>query len=136
MYKKSVKNFIVALLCSVFLLATGPKTIAQEDLQQHWDGVWIVDNTLFSIAVKVENKEMKLSQIESLGFEWTNQNGKVDGNIVTVEVEYAGVTGIIQAQLIDARTAIAFAATCLPDFMVVCMLSKNRQTTFRKVSAD
>ncbi len=111
-----------------------PKAIAEEDLSPYWNGVWIVDGSLFSIGVVVENSEMKVAQIESLGFEWTNKNGEIDGNIVTVEVEYAGVTGIIQAKLIDANTAVAFAATCVPDFMVVCLLSKDRQAIFRKVA--
>jgi len=106
---------------------------AQEDLSAHWDGVWIVDGTLFSIAVAIDGEELKVRQVESLGFEWSNQDGKVDGNVVTVAIEYAGVTGTIQAELVDATTAVAFAKTCLPDFMVVCMLSKDRQAVFRKV---
>ncbi len=112
------------------------KAIAEEDLSPHWNGVWSVDGSLFSIAVVVENSEMKVTQIESAGFEWTNKNGEIDGNIVSMEVEYAGVTGIIQAELIDANTAVAFAATCVPDFMVVCLLSKDRQVTFRKLAAN
>ena len=58
---------------------------------------------------------------------------EVDGNIVRVNVEYAGVKGIIQAELINPITAVAFAATCMPDFMVVCALAKNRQAVFKKV---
>ena len=76
---------------------------------------------------------MKVAQIESLGFVWTSQDGEVDGNIVRVNVEYAGVKGIIQAELINPITAVAFAATCMPDFMVVCALAKNRQAVFKKV---
>jgi hypothetical protein len=114
------------------LLVTGAN--AQEDLSAHWDGKWIVDGTLFSIAVEVENEELKLTQVESLGFEWSNENGKIEGNIVTVEIEYAGVTGTIQAELVNPSTAVAFAATCLPDFMVVCLLSKDRQAVFRKLA--
>ena len=53
-----------------------------------------------------------------------------------MEVEYAGVTGKIRAELVDPNTAVAFAASCLPDFMVVCMLSKDRQAVFRKVSEN
>ena len=81
----------------------------------------------------IENEEFKVGQVESLGFEWTSENGKIDGNIVTVQIEYAGVSGTIQAELMSPNTAVAFAATCLPDFMVVCMLSKDRQAVFRKV---
>lgn len=106
---------------------------AQEDLSAHWGGIWVAEGTLFSITVTIENEEFKVGQVESLGFEWTSENGKVDGNIVTVQIEYAGVSGTIQAELMSPNTAVAFAATCLPDFMVVCMLSKDRQAVFRKV---
>lgn len=120
--------FSFSLPCSFSLLAN-----AQEDLSAHWDGIWVAEGTLFSITVAIENEEFRVGQIESLGFEWTSKNGTLDGNIVTVEIEYAGVAGTIQAELVDPNTAVAFAATCLPDFMVVCLLSKDRQAVFRKV---
>ena len=106
---------------------------AQEDLSAHWGGIWVAEGTLFSITVTIENEEFKVGQVESLGFEWTSENGKIDGNIVTVQIEYAGVSGTIQAELMSPNTAVAFAATCLPDFMVVCMLSKDRLAVFRKI---
>ena len=109
---------------------------AQEDLSAHWGGIWVAEGTLFSITVTIENEEFKVGQVESLGFEWTSENGKVDGNIVTVEIEYAGVTGTIQAELMSPNSAVAFAVTCLPDFMVVCLLSKDRQAVFRKVTKN
>ena len=56
------------------------------------------------------------------------------GSILEIEVDYAGVSGVIRARLEDANTAIVFARTCMPDFMVVCALARNRQATFRKVS--
>ncbi|MFT7207810.1 MAG: hypothetical protein ACI9JU_002576 [Pseudohongiellaceae bacterium] len=115
-----------------FLLASAGAN-AQKDLSAHWEGTWVVEGTLFSIAVTIENEEFRVRQVESLGFEWTSKNGIIDGNVVTVEIEYAGVAGTIQAELVDPNTAVAFAATCLPDFMVVCMLSKDRQAVFRKI---
>ncbi len=130
------KHCLLRLLVIALTLSPLASANAQEDLSAHWDGVWVVEGTLFSIAVTIEDEELKVQQVESLGFEWSNQNGKVEGNVVRVEVEYAGVVGTIQAELINATTAVAFAATCLPDFMVVCMLSKDRQAIFRKVSEN
>ncbi len=98
-----------------------------------WDGKWIAEGTLFQIGVIVVNGIMKVEQIESMGQIWTNEDGEVDGNVATVSVNYAGATGIIQAELIDETTARAFAASCVPDFMVVCVLSKDRQAIFRKL---
>jgi len=133
MVSKSMRQLCAAI--SVFFLLTAPLS-AQDEYSQHWNGEWIADGTLFTIDVSVENNVMKIRQIESLGFEWTSQNGKIEGNIMQVEVEYAGVKGIIQAELVDANTAIAFAATCLPDFMVVCALAKDRQAIFKKLEPN
>ena len=49
------------------LLVTGAN--AQEDLSGPWDGKWIVDGTLFSLAVEVENEEGQLTQVEYPGVE-------------------------------------------------------------------
>lgn len=122
-----VKN-IVAICCLLFSYSSS----AQEIDESIWEGNWVADGTLFQIQVEVENGIMKLHQVESMGFIWTSTDGEVDGNILRVEVEYAGVTGIVQAELVDNETAVAFAATCVPDFMVVCALAKDRQAVFIK----
>jgi hypothetical protein len=125
-------------LCVLLItcLALNANSYGQEDLSAYWNGVWNAEGTLFTIGVSVEDSVMEVEQIESLGFLWTSKNGSIEGNVVRVEVEYAGVTGIIQAELIDPNTAIAFAATCLPEFMVVCALAKDRQAVFRRVESQ
>jgi len=132
--KHSFIRFCALVVFVSFALITSAN--AQEDLSMHWDGLWVAEGTLFSIAVAIENEEFKVQEVESLGFEWSSKNGKVTGNVVTVEIEYAGVAGRIQAELVDPNTAVAFAASCLPDFMVVCLLSKDRQAVFRKVTEN
>ena len=122
-------NQILGLLA---LTATSLVALAAEN--NPWDGEWIAEGTLFQIGVTVENNTMKVVQIESMGQLWSNQDGSIEGNIARVEVEYAGAKGIIQAELIDDSTAVAFAASCLPDFMVVCVLAKDRQAIFKKVT--
>lgn len=117
-------------LAIALLLST---VTAQDSGESVWDGEWIAEGTLFRIEVSVENNIMKVVQIESLGQVWSNEDGQVVGNLATVEVQYAGATGIIQAELIDDTTAILHAASCEPEFMVVCALSKDRQAIFRKV---
>jgi len=122
-----------------FTLATGLSpavVLAQDEYVQHWNGKWMADGSLFQVGVAVENNVMKLTQIESMGFIWNSKVGSVEGNILRVDVSYAGVTGTIQAELVDANTAVAFAASCMPEFMVVCALAKDRQAIFRKVQSD
>ena len=124
-----------SLILALLLLLPAQMVSAQDDYAGAWDGTWIAEGTLFTIRVAVSNGAMTITQVESLGFEWSNQAGVVNGDVVEVEVQYAGVSGIIQAQLVDEDTAIAFAKTCLPDFMVVCVLAKDRQAVFRRTSA-
>ncbi|MCH8264247.1 MAG: hypothetical protein IIC10_02520 [Proteobacteria bacterium] len=128
-------NKIRVLICLSLLSLLALPSQAQEDLSANFDGVWTADGTLFTIGIAVEDGVLKITQMESLGFEWTNADGKLEGNVATIEVDYisAGVTGIIQVELVDANTAIAFAATCTPDFMVACLLAKGRQAVFRRV---
>ena len=113
-------------------LATSAKA-GEADYSQHWNGVWAAEGTLFSVEITVTGNRFELRQIESLGFEWSGANGKVDGTTLEIEVDYAGVSGIIEARLQDPTTAIVFARSCLPDYMVVCVLARNRQATFRKL---
>jgi len=124
------------LLFTLCALSVTGWLYGQDDYSQHWNGEWVAEGTLFQIQVSVENNVVKVIQIESMGFEWTSKDGKVEGNIVQVEVEYAGITGVIQAELVDANTAIVFAASCLPDFMVVCVLAKGRQAIFKKLASN
>ena len=122
------------ILALTLLIALASQARAAEDYAQYWNGVWAAEGTLFSVEVTVTDDRVELRQLESLGFQWASSAGRVAGSILEIEVDYAGVSGVIRARLEDANTAIVFAHTCMPDFMVVCALAKNRQATFRKVS--
>lgn len=127
MSKLSKALFVIASLL-------GGSVHAQELSSTAWNGEWQVEGTLFRIQVVVNESVIEVVQVESLGFEWTSQAGDIEGNVARVPVVYAGVSGTIQAELVDSTTAVAFAATCVPEFMVVCALAKDRQAIFRKVS--
>ena len=126
---------IPALLLLFGLVTTAATTAAkagEADYSQYWNGVWTAEGTLFSVAVSVVGSRVELRQLESLGFEWSADNGRVAGAVLEIEVDYAGVSGIIEARLQDAATAVVSARSCLPDYRVVCALARNRQATFRK----
>lgn len=99
-----------------------------------WNGQWQAEGTLFQISVEVSNGVMTVAEVESLGFTWTSEPGEVSGSVARIPVSYAGVSGIVQAELVNATTAVAIAASCMPEFMVVCTLARNQQAVFRKVS--
>ena len=101
-----------------------------------WNGEWVAEGTIFKIKVEVEGVRLIVHQIESMGFEWTNEAGVIEGNIATINVRHAGVEGVIQAELLDETTASVFAASCAPDFMVVCLLAKDQKAVFKKVTPN
>lgn len=131
-----MRNSFIKVFALAGALLVSSYASSQEDLSAHWEGVWGAEGTLFTIGISVVDGVLKVEQIESMGFEWTNKDGVIEGNIVRVEVDYAGVIGTIQAELIDPNTAVAFAAICKPEYMVVCALAKDRQAVFRRVTGN
>ena len=127
-----LKSRFSIFLLSLLSLGFASSALSQSETQ--WNGEWIAEGTLFRIGVSVADNMMQVTQIESMGQVWTNEDGEIEGNIVRVKVDYMGATGVIQAELLDATTAVAFAASCAPEFMVVCALSKGRQAIFKKVA--
>ena len=126
----------MALLLTILSATQGPVTAQTQIANADWEGEWLAEGTLFRIGVTADNGLLKITQIESMGQIWSSGNGKIDGNIARVEVEYAGAAGVIQAELLDAKTAVLSAASCQPEFMVVCALSQGRQAIFRKVAGQ
>ena len=127
---------LMALLLILLSAAQGLVTAQTQIANADWEGEWLAEGTLFKIGVTADSGLLKITQIESMGQIWSSGDGKVDGNIARVEVEYAGASGVIRAELLDAKTAVLSAASCQPEFMVVCALSKGRQAIFRKVAGQ
>ena len=129
---------------SVWLLATLAFGLcsalrAQELTADAWNGEWIAEGTLFRIGVMREGNLLKITQLESLGFEWISGDALVVGpNKAEVFVDYVtgGVKGIIDAELLNANTGVLRVRNCAPDFMVSCFLAKGRQAIFRKLAAS
>ena len=126
----------MALLLTILSATQGPVTAQTQIANADWEGEWLAEGTLFRIGVTADNGLLKITQIESMGQIWSSGDGKIDGNIARVEVEYAGAAGVIRAELLDAKTAVLSAASCRPEFMVVCALSQGRQAIFRKVAGQ
>jgi len=128
---------LVPLLGVLLFSATPLMVIAQDDLASSWEGEWTAEGTLFKIRVEVEDNVLKVTQIESMGFEWSSEDAELQGNTVEVAVDYqtGGVSGIIRAELLNETTGVLSVKTCTPEFMVSCALSKGRQAVFKKVTA-
>ena len=126
----------VALLLMILSTAQGPLAAQTQIADADWEGEWLAEGTLFRVGVTLDNGLLKINQIESMGQIWSSGNGEIDGNIARVKVEYSGASGIIRAELLNAKTAVLSAASCQPKFMVVCALSLGRQAIFRKVAGQ
>ena len=127
----SKRQLLIAFLCCIFSMSAYNQV--QNNLESNWSGEWVAEGTIFKVRVEAEDSDLTVYQIESMGFDWTNEIGELKENIATINVEYAGVKGIIQVEFIDETTASVFAASCIPEYMVVCLLAKDQKAVFKKV---
>jgi hypothetical protein len=126
----SVLISIVACSSCLFSTTAGAQTSVDEFSAAAWNGTWLAQGTLFSVAVTVQNGEFRVNEVQSMGFVWTSQPGNVNGSEATVQVSYAGATATLLARLTSDGIAVVEAATCAPEFMVVCALARGQQATF------
>ena len=127
----SKRQLLIAFLCCIFSMSAYNQV--QNNLESNWSGEWVAEGTIFKVRVEAKDSDLTVYQIESMGFDWTNEIGELKENIATINVEYAGVKGIIQVEFIDETTASVFAASCIPEYMVVCLLAKDQKAVFKKV---
>ena len=99
-----------------------------------WLGVWQAKDSLFSLRVVSSDEFLQIEPVETLGFEWRNSPGRINGDNAAFNVEYQGVLATVHVQLREDGTAIARPVSCRPDYHVVCALVQNQQALFKKVS--
>jgi len=126
------KNFL-SIVFFYLIYSASAYSQFQNNSSYNWNGEWMAEGTTFRVRLEVEGSRLIVHQIESMGFDWTNEIGHLEGNIATISVEYAGVKGIIQAEFFDDTTASVSAASCIPDFMVICLLAKDQKAIFKKI---
>ena len=128
------KTFLsVVLLSCIYSASFHGQT--QNNSVYDLNGQWVAEGTVFRVRLEIDGSSVIVHQLESMGFDWTNEIGHIEGNIATISVEYAGVKGLIQAEFFDETTASVSAASCTPDFMVICLLAKDQKAIFKKISA-
>ena len=127
----SKRQILIAFLCCIFSISAYNQV--QSNLESNWSGEWVAEGTIFKVRVEAEDSDLTVYQIESMGFDWTNEIGELKGNVAKINVEYAGVRGIIQVEFINENTASVFAASCVPEYMVVCLIAKDQKAVFKKI---
>ena len=127
------KTFLLIVFL-YFIYSAAAYSQFQNNSSYDWNGEWMAEGTIFRVRLVVEGSRLTVHQLESMGFDWTNEIGHLEGNIATINVEYAGVKGVIQAEFFDETTASVSAASCIPDFMVICLLAKDQKAIFKKIT--
>ena len=128
------KTFLSIVLLSCIYSATASGQ-TQNNSVYDLNGEWVAEGTIFRVRLEIDGSRVIVHQLESMGFDWTNEIGQLEANMATISVEYAGVKGIIKAEFLNETTASVYAASCIPDFMVICLLAKDQKAIFRKISS-
>ncbi len=128
------KTFLSIVLLSCIYGATASGQ-TQNNSVYDLNGEWVAEGTIFRVRLEIDGSRVIVHQLESMGFDWTNEIGQLEANMATISVEYAGVKGIIKAEFFDGTTASVSAASCIPDFMVICLLAKDQKAIFKKISS-
>ena len=128
------KTFLSIVLVSCIYSATAYGQ-TQNNSVYDLNGEWVAEGTIFRVRLEIDGTLVMVHQLESMGFDWTNEIGQLEANMATISVEYAGVKGIIKAEFLNETTASVYAASCIPDFMVICLLAKDQKAIFRKISS-
>jgi len=100
-----------------------------------WSGVWNAEGSLISLRVTQLNDQLHVEPLVTMGHEWRNSIGEVNGNTATLDVEYQGVVARVMVQLGSDNTAMVRPLSCQPDYHVVCALVQNQQALFRRSAA-
>lgn len=123
-----------ALYALAMLLITGVASQASV-ADERWLGVWQAKDTLFTLRVVARDEFLHIEPVQTLGFQWRNSPGRINGDSALFNVEYQGVLATVHVQLGEDGTAIARPVSCRPDYHVVCALVQNQQALFNKISA-
>lgn len=100
---------------------------------ERWLGVWQAKDTLFTLNVVARDDFLHIVPVQTLGFQWRNSPGRINGDSALFNVEYQGVLATVHVQLGEGGTAIARPVSCKPDYHVVCALVQNQQALFKKI---
>ena len=107
------KTFLSIVLLSCIYSATAYGQ-TQNNSVYDLNGEWVAEGTIFRVRLEIDGSRVIVHQLESMGF---------------------GVKGIIKAEFFDETTASVSAASCIPDFMVICLLAKDQKAIFKKISS-
>ena len=109
------------------------QSFAQTPVDPQWSGIWNAEGSLLTLRVTHLDDQLHVEPVESLGFQWRNSIGHINGNSATINVEYQGVVATVLVKLGEGGTAMVRPLSCQPDYHVVCALVQNQQARFRKV---
>lgn len=132
-FEKFAQRLSPAIGFLAFALGLPVQSYAQTSGTPLWSGIWNAEGSLLTLRVTHVDDQLLVEPVESLGFQWRNSVGHINGSSATIDVEYQGVVATVLVQLGEGGTAMVRPLSCQPDYHVVCALVQNQQARFRKV---
>jgi hypothetical protein len=132
-FEKVAQRLSPAIGFLAFALGLPAQSCAQTSGVPQWSGIWNAEGSLLTLRVTHIDDQLHVEPVESLGFQWRNSVGQINGSSATIDVEYQGVVATVLVQLGEGGTAMVRPLSCQPDYHVVCALVQNQQARFRKV---
>lgn len=126
-----------AQLCCIGVLALySMASYAQQAEDSSWAGLWQADGSLFTLRVVSKENLLHVEAVDSMGMQWRNSAGRINGDSVSFDVQYQGVTATVLVKKAEKNIAIARPISCQPDYHLVCALVQNQQALFLKVDEN
>ncbi|MEX0619194.1 MAG: hypothetical protein WD180_09600, partial [Pseudohongiellaceae bacterium] len=76
----AVKTLALFLVTYLLLHPAGDSVFAQQSDPEDWSGIWEAEGTLFRISVSVTDDVLTVGEVESLGFLWSAEPGRIEGD--------------------------------------------------------
>ena len=60
----------------------------QNNLVYDLNGEWVAEGTIFRVRLEIDGSRVIVHQLESMGFDWTNEIGQLEANMATICLLY------------------------------------------------
>ena len=87
------KTFLSMVLLSYIYSATASGQ-TQNNSVYDLNGQWVAEGTIFRVRLEIDGSRVIVHQLESMGFDWTNEIGHLEANMATISVESVSYTHI------------------------------------------
>ena len=91
-FEKVAQRLSPAIGFLAFALGLPAQSCAQTSGVPQWSGIWNAEGSLLTLRVTHIDDQLHVEPVESLGFQWRNSVGQINGSSATIDVEYQKAT--------------------------------------------